>query len=106
MRRVVTPIKLLGLGVHPTNVIGEVADRVFHSFGGLKDIRMSVGQGQSPLEAANNAIDLVKMLADDEETEVETDLTELSRVHHLEPTEYWYLFIAIMIRPARNRASP
>jgi len=106
MRKVITPIKLVGLGVHSTGVLGEVSDRVFHAFGGFEDIRMAVGCGRSPRESADNAVSAIKQLAGDEEVEVETDLGPLSRVEHLDPSDVWYLFMAIMIKPARNRASP
>lgn len=107
MRKAVTPIQLVGLGVHPTSVLGQVSDRVFHAFGGFEEIRMAVGCGRSPRESADNAISAVKQLAaDGEKFNVETDLGPLSRVEHLDPSDVWYLFMAIMIKPARNRASP
>ena len=95
-------IQVVSLGAQRPDKVGDVADRCFSALNGLDNLKLALGTGDSPREAADNAMSLVKLSTPEDNFWVETDLNYLGRVAHLDRLEWRYCALAVLIRPARN----
>lgn len=95
-------IQVVQLGAHPPDKAGEIADRCFSAFSFLDNIHMSLGRGDSPREAADNAVVLVAKFSVSNRFNLVTDLRNLSLVSHLDSNEYCYYSFAVLTKPARS----